>query len=154
MDGITQILLSALVGAGSALAVEGLKGVVSRYFQKLDETKAQREHDYLTLRNVIFETRDLATEYWENPGAAPGQKTRQASIIGRLTFILKIQSDLFDANRALSRKVGEQMDQFYDACSGGEFGSSDRPEQSERCTDVEVAAYSLVHRCQSALRQL
>ena len=146
--------MPALVGAMAALAVDSLKAIVFRFFQKRDQKLAQRRVDFENLRDVILETRDLATRYWQDPGNMPDQKARQASIIGRLTYVAKVQSHIFANDMCASCIVGRALKDFHEACSGADFGSANRAASPERCSDIEISAYTFVHSCQTNLERL
>lgn len=144
----------ALIGALTALAVDTFKGFVAQRIKKREEKKALREADFEVLKSTVFETRDIATEYWRISGGSNEQKMREASITGRLTFILNLHADIFMEKLIFLERVGKYADHFYEACTAEEFGSANKPAKPERCTDIEIAAYTYVLFCQRAIRQL
>lgn len=105
------------------------------------------------LEKVVLEARDQAVRYWADSGNAPDQKQREASVQARLQFALDLIIELFEGSSFYSA-VDLEWQRLHEACTFGDFGSVRRIATPERANDIEISAYSLIHKattCRSKL---
>jgi len=147
-------VVPAVIGAAAALATSAGEKILSRYFDKSTKRELHRDEDLKVLERVTFEIRDLATAYWSAPVNVGSDDVVAGSIVGRLTFISALVDELFRDKLNLLREIHVAMNRFDVSCTDGEFGGKARVADPGRCRQIEITAYTLVHRANTLRRLL
>lgn|GEM_PF-5542230 len=110
---------------------------------KLDESL--RDYDVGLAKKIIFETRDLAVEYWQLEADDEKLPVIDAAVDGRLTFLGQLLERLFAAETLLLRRINLQLNKFHDAVTDGNFGVSGRTAEPNRAKRIEIESFKLAH---------
>lgn len=149
-----SLILSAAVGAISAIFTNAGEKFLSRFFDRAAKRETQKESDLAILERVIFEVRDLSVSYWSALEANQIPPSTTGSIVGRLSFIAELSDSIFSSNILLLREMHTAINAFDLACTSGSFGSQKRAAEPERCRDIEIKAYSLFHKSLTLQRKI
>ena len=90
---------------------------------------------------AVREAADLASEYWLCPADNPGLRLMEARLVGfqhRLTLMSQIAFEPFSSLQKELLKT--ELADFFDACTGGEFGTTDRAVDTGRCAEAQAVA--------------
>lgn len=148
-----SIFLAAIVGAGAALVTDTIKGIASKYFDDRAQAQGMRIDDLNELCAVVHDISELSVSYWQRPGDADGHKVAEARISGKFSFVFMIAYDLFDDHAEQKKAVNLEIDRFFEACTGGDFGVRTRPAMPERSSDIVRHAYGLARQAKRATRK-
>lgn len=152
------IVLPALIGAFVAMIFNLFKKigdqVIARFFDRSSRREAERDGDLIELRTVIFEVRDLSVRYWLAESDKIQDIAVPASIVGRLVFLNSIIEDLYSSNPHFAREMTHLINRFDISCTAGNFRIAKKSPEPERCRDIEITAYQLVHKANYFRRRL
>lgn len=146
--------VSAIIGVAGYVLTAGIKHVFSQMADQTATEERRRDDDLDRLETVVFEVRDTANDYWSMPGDGGAQRRREASIIGRLSFLGSIVSELFAEDPVLNMEVETALNGFHEACTGGSFGVVERHSEPEITQEIELFAYTFVHEARRCRRRL
>ena len=149
-----EYFLPALIGAIAAITTSFGERVLGRFFDKREKLESLRDAEFGALEKVVFEIRDLAINYWAQTPEGEESLIVEGSIVGRLTFISELLDSLFRDSLPLLREIHVVTNRFDTACTSGTFGSKGRAAEPGRCRDIEIAAYTLLHRSSTLRRKL
>ena len=144
----------ALIGVLGYVGSRLVERSISFFSDGAAALEARRNADADRIEAVAFEIRDLACEYWTEAGSEQNQKRRAASVTGRLSFLAAVIDELFRDRPVECGAAQTVLQQFHEACTGGDFGVLARESDPERCQEIEVAAYALAHKAASLRRRL
>jgi hypothetical protein len=149
-----EYVFPALIGAVAAITTSFGERFLGRFFDKREKLEALRDAEFGAIEKVVFEIRDLATGYWARPPEGDSSVIAEGSIVKRLTFVSELLDSLFRDNLPLLRDIHVATNRFDTACTSGSFSSKNRAPEPGRCRDIEIAAYTLIHRSSLLRRKL
>jgi len=137
------LVIPALVGAVASIVINVVGQGVSASIKKSDEVRARKLDDLEFFERTVFELRDMAKDYWSSDD---DEALVAAAIVGRLTFI----SDFAALNDYFPAGVVDLVNALDETCTSGQFQSTGRVAEPFRATEIEQAAYRLVHAARRA----
>lgn len=143
MDNVTWFAL--LLGVAGYLAAKSIENLI--YFLRSGTTtiEARRDSDLKDIETLIFETRDLACDYWSLPTTSPDKTRISASITGRFTFLASRIALLFGSNSSDTKSIYNYLYLFNIACTGKDFFIGHGAPEPERCENIERFAYAVAY---------
>ena len=153
-----MIVLPALIGAFVAMFFNLVSKIgeqtIAKHFDRNSRRETERDGDLNEFCKIVFEIRDLSVTYWMRHSDDSEKMIISASIVGRLTFANSIIEDLYGSKSAFCREMYILFNRFDKSCTSGGFKEASRDNDSERCRNVEIAAYRLVHKANYFRRRL
>lgn len=143
MDSVTFFAL--LLGAAGYLAGKLIENLIYFLRSGTSTIEARRDSDLKDIESLIFETRDLACEYWCLPATSPEKTRISASITGRFTFLASRIALLFGTNSSDTKSIINFLYLFLNACTGEDFFIGHGTPEPERCKNIERYAYAVAH---------
>jgi len=130
VDDFLKLLLAASIAATFTLAVTWLKA--SR-----DDLRAAA--DYFV--NTLMVAADLASSYWLRESNDSATSLEEVRLLGLQQRLSRLRLSAFDRFHDIDRNnLDEDLRDFFDACTGGQFGVKDRPADRNRAREAQAVA--------------
>jgi hypothetical protein len=138
-----QAIFVAVLAASFTLWVTWLKS-------HREEMRKNAEY-FLT---IVVEAADLASEYWLLPGSDPKCALHAVRLVGfqqRLSRLrITVSSSFSEGDREL---LTNELQEFFDACTGGNHGDPDRLANVDRARSAQSVAAILDDHVMSSLER-
>ncbi len=133
------------------MATSAGERILTRYFGRAEKLEAARDEDVRMIEQIVFEIRDLAKSYWLESGRL---QSIEGSMTGRIQFLSATIDEMYKGRLDSLRNLHVALNRFDGACTNGSFQTMDRLPEPNRCSDIELMAYNLVHAARSERRKL
>lgn len=155
---LEMIVLPALIGAFVAMLFNLVSKIgeqtIAKHFDRYSRRETERDGDLNEFCKIVFEIRDLSVTYWMRSSDDSEKMIISASIVGRLTFANSIIEDLYGSISVFCREMYLLFNQFDKSCTSGRFKEASSDNDPERCRNIEITAYQLVHEANYFRRRL
>ena len=137
-----QFVVGLLAGFALSLLAKAI-------FSRIQETDAR----YDELCKLVAEAANLASEYWLRAGNDLEVKRLEAVIHG-LQLRINLMVTLVEHRHWTIRELGSrELDDFFDALTGGDFEVDNRDADLERAREVQLSASELIVYLRDHLRR-